>query len=55
MPSAAVSIPAGTSGRGPVRGSTRVLTMPTVGAIEKLSGRNARPVSSAVRPFVFCR
>ena len=28
-----------TRGRGPVRGSTRVLTMPTVGAIEKLSGR----------------
>ena len=36
MPRAAQSSPAGTRGRGPVRGSTRVLTMPTVGAIEKL-------------------
>ena len=50
-----MSIPAGTSGRGPVRGSTRVLTMPTVGAIEKLIGRNARPVSNALKPFVICR
>jgi EmrB/QacA subfamily drug resistance transporter len=55
MPRAALTMPAGTSGRGPVRGRTRVLTIPTVGAIEKLSGRNASPVSSAVMPLVSCR
>src|SRR4051812_4697163 len=44
IPSAATDIPAGTSGRAPVRGSTRVLTIAAVGAIEKLSGRNASPV-----------
>jgi hypothetical protein len=55
MPSAAVTIPAGTSGRGPVRGSRRVVTIATVGAIEKLSGRNDTPVSSAVRPLVSWR
>jgi hypothetical protein len=55
MPRAAVAMPAGTSGRGPVRGSTRVLISATVGAIEKLMGRKARPVSSAVSPLVSCR
>jgi hypothetical protein len=55
MPIAPSSSPAGTSGRGPVRGRTFVLTMPTVGAIEKLIGRNARPVSNALKPLVICR
>ena len=55
MPRAAIAMPAGISGRGPVRGSTRVLTIATVGAIEKLIGRNASPVSSGDMPFVCCR
>jgi hypothetical protein len=45
-------------GRAVARGcgaARRVVTMPTVGAIEKLSGRNASRVSSWLRPFVFCR
>ena len=52
IPSAPVTIPSGTSGRGPVSGRILVLTTATVGAIEKLIGRNARPVSIALKPFV---
>ena len=55
MPRAAMAMPAGTSGRGPVRGSRRVLAIATVGAIEKLIGRKASPVSSGVMPLVCCR
>ena len=34
IPAAASSIPVGTSGRAPTRGRSRVVTIPTVGAIE---------------------
>ena len=50
-----MTIPSGTSGRGPVRGRIRVDTIATVGAIERLIGRNASPVSIAEKPFVTCR
>ena len=54
MPAAALAIPPTTSGRGPVRASSRVLVSVAATMIDRLSGRNDRPVSSAVKPFVFC-
>ena len=55
IPRAALSMPAGTSGRGPVCARTRVLTIVAAAMTDTFIGKNASPVSRAVSPFVFCR
>jgi hypothetical protein len=48
MPAAAMSMPPGIRGRGPKRGSSRVLTNPAETAMPALIGRNLIPVASGV-------
>ncbi len=47
---AASAIPVGTSGRGPVRGSSRALTWVAVAMMQTTIGRKARPVSTGEKP-----
>jgi hypothetical protein len=55
MPSEARIMPSTTTGRGPVRGITRVWAITAANESAKVIGRKARPVSTGEKPSVCCR